>query len=203
MLVLAYMPFNVVVMRAVDPKAVGASLALVRLGTLIDGSIGSAAIVTSIARLFVAHFLAATLARHDPAPVRAIPLAGSQTLSACGAPVTNGSRVSSYNGKVEERSMMSFEASAAHRRLSDTLSAVTREREYVVRALADEVLRAYAAALDEDHTSELRWRAFFDRVARLADALEAVPEPPRTTVDELRALLRENEDILTLDLAAT
>jgi DHA2 family multidrug resistance protein len=52
---LSYMPFNVVVMRAVDPKAVGPSLALVRLGMQIGGSVGSAAIVTYMSRLAVSH----------------------------------------------------------------------------------------------------------------------------------------------------
>ncbi|HTJ27906.1 MAG TPA: hypothetical protein VMA36_17240 [Candidatus Limnocylindria bacterium] len=99
--------------------------------------------------------------------------------------------------------MMSFEASAAHERLSDTLSAATREREHAVRALADDVLRAYAAALDEHRTTEQRWRTFFEGVALLADALEYLPEPPRATVDELRALLRENADLLALDFALT
>jgi hypothetical protein len=98
--------------------------------------------------------------------------------------------------------MLSFEASAAHRRLSDTLSAATREREHALRALADEVLRAYAVALDEDRTSEHRWRVFFARVARLAQALEDELEPPRSIIAELRALLNENEDMLERDLAA-
>jgi hypothetical protein len=99
--------------------------------------------------------------------------------------------------------MMSFEASAAHQRLSDTLSAATRDREHRVQSIAGAVLHAYADALDEDRTSEQRWRAFFDRVALLADALEQTPAPPRATVDELRALLRENADLLALDAALT
>ncbi len=49
---LAYMPLNVVVMRAVDPTAVGPSLALVRLGMQIGGSVGSAMIITVINRSF-------------------------------------------------------------------------------------------------------------------------------------------------------
>jgi MFS transporter, DHA2 family, multidrug resistance protein len=52
---LAYMPFNVVVMRAVDPAAVGPSLALVRLGMQIGGSVGSAAIITFISRVYASH----------------------------------------------------------------------------------------------------------------------------------------------------
>jgi hypothetical protein len=49
---LAYMPLNVVVMRAVDPTAVGPSLALVRLGMQIGGSVGSAMIITFINHAF-------------------------------------------------------------------------------------------------------------------------------------------------------
>ena len=52
---LAYMPLNVIVMRAVDPRAVGGSLALVRLGMQIGGSVGSAAIITFMDRLSAAH----------------------------------------------------------------------------------------------------------------------------------------------------
>lgn len=52
---LAYMPLNVIVMRAVDPRVVGASLALVRLGMQIGGSVGSAAIITYLDRLAATH----------------------------------------------------------------------------------------------------------------------------------------------------
>ena len=55
---LAYMPLNVVIMRAVDPTAVAPSLALVRLGMQIGGSVGSAAIVTYINRTFAEHAVA-------------------------------------------------------------------------------------------------------------------------------------------------
>jgi MFS transporter, DHA2 family, multidrug resistance protein len=51
----AYMPLNVIVMRAVNPQGIGASMALLRLGTQIGGSVGSAAIITYIDRLFAAH----------------------------------------------------------------------------------------------------------------------------------------------------
>jgi DHA2 family multidrug resistance protein len=49
---LLYMPFNVVLMRAVNPAAVAASLGLVRLGQQIGGSVGSALIVTVMNRSF-------------------------------------------------------------------------------------------------------------------------------------------------------
>src|ERR1700735_4222506 len=49
---LLYMPFNVVLMRAVNPAAVAASLGLVRLGQQIGGSVGSALIVTLMNRSF-------------------------------------------------------------------------------------------------------------------------------------------------------
>jgi hypothetical protein len=49
---LLYMPFNVVLMRAVNPAAVAASLGLVRLGQQIGGSVGSAVIVTVTNRSF-------------------------------------------------------------------------------------------------------------------------------------------------------
>jgi DHA2 family multidrug resistance protein len=49
---LLYMPFNVVLMRAVNPAAVAASLGLVRLGQQIGGSVGSALIVTVVNRSF-------------------------------------------------------------------------------------------------------------------------------------------------------
>jgi MFS transporter, DHA2 family, multidrug resistance protein len=49
---LLYMPFNVVLMRAVNPAAVAASLGLLRLGQQIGGSVGSALIVTLMNRSF-------------------------------------------------------------------------------------------------------------------------------------------------------
>jgi hypothetical protein len=49
---LAYMLTNVVIMRAVNPTAVAPSLALVRLGQQIGGSVGSALIVTVMNRSF-------------------------------------------------------------------------------------------------------------------------------------------------------
>jgi MFS transporter, DHA2 family, multidrug resistance protein len=49
---LLYMPFNVVLMRAVNPTSVAASLGLVRLGPQIGGSVGSALIVTVMNRSF-------------------------------------------------------------------------------------------------------------------------------------------------------
>jgi DHA2 family multidrug resistance protein len=49
---LLYMPFNVVLMRAINPAAVAASLGLVRLGQQIGGSVGSAVIVTVMNRSF-------------------------------------------------------------------------------------------------------------------------------------------------------
>lgn len=52
---LLYMPFNVVLMRAVNPAAVAASLGLVRLGQQIGGSLGSALIVTVMDRSFDQH----------------------------------------------------------------------------------------------------------------------------------------------------
>jgi DHA2 family multidrug resistance protein len=52
---LAYMPLNVIVMRAVDPRGVGASMALLRLGSQISGSVGSAVIITYIDRLSATH----------------------------------------------------------------------------------------------------------------------------------------------------
>jgi hypothetical protein len=98
--------------------------------------------------------------------------------------------------------MMSFEASAAHRRLSDTLTTATALCGRSVHALADDALRAYAAALDDRETSEARWRAFFVAIALLADALAREPRPPHAALAELHALLRENEDLLALDRAA-
>jgi hypothetical protein len=98
--------------------------------------------------------------------------------------------------------MMSFEASAAHQRFSETLSSATRGSDRVVRALADDALRAYGDALDEQRTSESSWRAFFARVASLADALERESQPPRAALAELRALLCENVDLLAHDLVA-
>jgi hypothetical protein len=52
---LLYMPFNVVLMRAINPAAVAASLGLVRLGQQIGGSVGSAVIVTVMNRSFDQH----------------------------------------------------------------------------------------------------------------------------------------------------
>jgi DHA2 family multidrug resistance protein len=52
---LLYMPFNVVLMRAINPVAVAASLGLVRLGQQIGGSVGSALIVTVMNRSFDQH----------------------------------------------------------------------------------------------------------------------------------------------------
>jgi MFS transporter, DHA2 family, multidrug resistance protein len=49
---LSYPLLNVVLMRAVNPAAVAASLALVRLGTQLGGSIGSTLIVTVMDRSF-------------------------------------------------------------------------------------------------------------------------------------------------------
>ena len=52
---LAYMSLNVIVTRALNPRSVAASMALVRLGTQISGAVGSAVIITFIDRLSAAH----------------------------------------------------------------------------------------------------------------------------------------------------
>lgn len=55
LLAFSYSPVNVILMRALDPKQIAPSLALVRLGMQIGGSVGSAIIVTMISHDFVVH----------------------------------------------------------------------------------------------------------------------------------------------------
>jgi hypothetical protein len=97
--------------------------------------------------------------------------------------------------------MMSPEARAAHKRFCEQLSAATRHLDRPVHGLAAEAMRAYAEALRAKRSDDLAWREFISLVALLDDTLERASCQPSEIVAELRALLRENDDLLVLEPA--
>jgi hypothetical protein len=92
--------------------------------------------------------------------------------------------------------MMSPEARAAHQRFCEQLSAATRHLEQPIHRLVADAARAYAAALEASSSDDLLWREFIGIIALLIDALERASCQPSEIVVELRALVRENDDLI-------
>jgi hypothetical protein len=93
--------------------------------------------------------------------------------------------------------MMTPDVRAAHDRFAEKLRASVQHLGDTSRDLAEATIVSYATALvasGNDH--ERAWRAFVTHVAALARSLErAAPDPPEIGA-ELRALVRENADLL-------